>query len=178
MSRICAGGAGGRCPWSGQRRFWPELVFGSTKAIVVVAVELRGQGSGRLRLGVVPDLSNGSLCGFVEEPVDYGSTVHTDAWQGHRRLGVLGYDHQPSSQRQAAPGEWLLPRAHRAISNLEAWLHGTHRDVSRKHLQVYLDEFVFRHTRRRTPMAAFQTLHGLGADRPPTTYREITAYAA
>ena len=31
---------------------------------------------------------------------------------------------------------------HRSISNLKAWLHGTHRDVSREHLQVYLDEFV------------------------------------
>lgn len=113
----------------------------SSKAIVVAAVELRGQGSGR-------------------------------------RLGRLGYDHRPSSQRQAALGEWLLPRAHRSISNLKAWLHGTHRDVSREHLQVYLDEFVFRHNRRRTPMAAFQTLLGLGADRPPTTYREITAHSA
>jgi transposase-like protein/ribosomal protein L37AE/L43A len=150
----------------------------SSKAIVVLAVELRGQGSGRLRLRVVPDLSNTHLCGFVEEAVEPGAVVHTDAWQGYRRLGRLGYDHRPSSQRQAAPGEWLLPRAHRSISNLKAWLHGTHRDVSREHLQVYLDEFVFRHNRRRTPMAAFQTLLGLGADRPPTTYREITTHAA
>jgi hypothetical protein len=151
---------------------------GSTKAIVVDAVELRGQGSGRLELGVVPDLSNQSLCGFVEEAVDPGGVVHTDAWQGYRRLNRLGYDHRPASQRQAEPGEWLLPRAHRSISNLKAWLHGTHRDVSREHLQVYLDEFVFRHNRRRTPMAAFQTLLGLGANRPPTTYSQITAHAA
>jgi hypothetical protein len=110
--------------------------------------------------------------------VEAGAVVHTDAWQGYRRLGVLGYDHRPSSRPQAAPGEWLLPRAHRSISNLKAWLHGTHRDVSREHLQVYLDEFVFWHNRRRTPMAGFQTLLGLGTSRPPTTYREITAHAA
>jgi hypothetical protein len=95
--------------------------------------------------------------------------VPTDAWQGYRRLARLGYDHRSASRRQAEPGESLLPRAHRAISNLKALLHGTHRDVSRGHLQVYLDEFVFRHNRRRTPMAAFQTLLGLGANRPPTT---------
>ncbi len=144
---------------------------------MVVAVELRGQGSGRLRLGVVPDLSNESLCGFVEKAVDRGATIHTDAWQGYRRLSRLGYDHRPASQRQAEPGESLLPRAHRSISNLKAWLHGTHRDVSREHLQVYLDEFVFRHNRRRTPMAAFQTLLGLGANRTPATYAQITARA-
>jgi hypothetical protein len=30
--------------------------------------------------------------------------------------------------------------------------------VSKPQLQVYLDEFVFRHNRRKTPTAAFQTL--------------------
>jgi len=48
-----------------------------------------------------------------------------------------------------------------AISNLKAWMHGTHRGVGEEHLAVYLDEYVFRHNRRATPMAAFQTLLGL-----------------
>ena len=68
----------------------------------------------------------------------------------------------------------ILPRAHRALANLKTWLQGTHRAASAKHLQVYLDEFVFRHNRRRTPMAAFRTLLGLGAMHEPTTYAEIT----
>jgi hypothetical protein len=47
----------------------------------------------------------------------------------------------------------MPPRAHRAVSNLKAWLHGTHRWTSPGHLPAYLDEYVFRHTRRgsRTP---------------------------
>ena len=85
-----------------------------------------------------------------------------------------GYDHRPEKQLHAGPGEWLLPRAHRTLSNLKTWLQGTHRGVSEDHLQAYLDEFVFRHNRRRTPMAAFQTLLGLGAAQGPTTYRQIT----
>ena len=145
----------------------------STKAIVAAAIELRGTGSGRLRLAVVPDLSAASLCGFVTTVVDDGATVHTDGWQGYRWLSHIGYDHRRASQRQTPAGEWLLPRVHRSISNLKAWLHGTHRGVSREHLQVYLDEFVFRHNRRGTPLAGFQTLLGLGALHDPTTYREI-----
>ena len=43
--------------------------------------------------------------------------------------------------------------------------------MSADHLPVYLDEFTFRFNRRRTPMAAFQTLLGLQAQQPPTTYR-------
>ena len=88
-------------------------------------------------------------------------------------LGALGYDHRRRSQ-MGQPGAQLLPRAHRAVSNLKAWMHGTHRGVGDPHLQVYLDEFVFRHNRRRTPMAAFQTLLGLGTAHPPTTYAEMT----
>ena len=66
-----------------------------------------------------------------------------------------------------------MPHAHRAISNVKAWLLGTHRGVGADHLQVYLDEFVFRWNRRRSPMAGFQTLLGLGTGREPSTYLEI-----
>jgi len=72
----------------------------------------------------------------------------------------------------------VLPKAHRAISNLKAWMHGTHRGVSDQHLQSYLDEFVFRHNRRGTPMAAFQTLLGLSAQHEPITYRDFIDRAA
>jgi ISXO2-like transposase domain/Transposase zinc-ribbon domain len=150
----------------------------SGMSLVVIAIEVRGEGSGRLRLSTVPDASAASLCGFVADVVEPGAVVHTDGWPSYRPLALLGYEHNARSQRTAPAGEWLLPHAHRAISNFRAWMHGTHRAVSNDHLQVYLDEFVFRHNRRGTPMAAFQTLLGLGAQRQPTTYRQITELAA
>jgi ISXO2-like transposase domain len=48
----------------------------SSKAIVAAAVELRGTGSGRLRVGVVSDLSADSLCGFVTAVVDASGRAH------------------------------------------------------------------------------------------------------
>jgi len=144
-----------------------------TKALCGVAIEVRGQGSGRLRLVVLPDASGRSLGAFVEATSARAAIVHTDGWSGYNGLSKLGYDHRRRSQR-AEPGEHLLPRAHRAVSNLKAWMHGTHRGVGDSHLPVYLDEYVFRHNRRRTPMAAFQTLLGLGARHEPTTYDQIT----
>ena len=71
----------------------------------------------------------------------------------------------------------VVPLADRAIGNLQQWLIGTYHGVSRDQLQVYLDEFVFRHNRRRLPMAAFQTLLGLGAGRKSTAYKEIRGAA-
>jgi hypothetical protein len=67
----------------------------------------------------------------------------------------------------------VVPLADRAIGNLQQWLVGTYHGVSRDQLQVYLDEFVFRHNRRRLPMAAFQTLLGLGTLHQPTPYEQI-----
>lgn len=149
------------------------------KAVVAVGVEVRGAGSGRVRMAVIEDASAATLTGFVRDNVAVGATVHTDAWQGYRPLRKRGYDHQPRSQRAAraagADPDEILPRVHRVISNLKSWLQGTHRGVSGEHLQVYLDEFTFRFNRRRTPMAAFQTLLGLESQQQPSTYKQIVA---
>ena len=145
------------------------------KRLVGVAVEVRGAGSGRLRLAVLADASKRSLGPWVAENVESGAIVHTDGWGGYADLNARGFDHRPTSQRwRSEERRLILPRAHRTLSNLKTWLQGTHRSASEKHLQVYLDEFVFRHNRRRTPVAAFQTLLGLGAAHEPSTYAEIT----
>lgn len=167
------GFVGGRNP---ERRSGRDRIG---KQLVAVMVEVRGGGSGRLRLAALPDASGASLGQFVAANAAAGSVVHTDGWLGYAPLGGLGYDHRPVAQRWRHDDRRLvLPRAHRALSNLKTWLHGTHRAASPKHLPVYLDEFVFRHNRRRTPMAAFQTLLGLGALHAPTTYHQITRESA
>jgi transposase-like protein len=149
-----------------------------TKTLVAIAIEVRGRGSGRLRLQVLPDASGESLSALVKSTTAPGSIVHTDGWQAYNAIRDLGYVHQPRVQRTAPPGEHLLPRVHRAVSNLKAWLHGTHRFASPEHLPAYLDEFVFRHNRRGNPHAAFQTLLGLSTHHQPSTYREIIDHAA
>ena len=144
----------------------------STKSIVVGAVEVRGRGSGRIRLAVVENLSAASLVPFVEGAVEPGSILLTDGWQGYAPLRKA-YDHQPTTQGDPKNAAQLFPRVHRVFSNLKTWLAGTHHGVSRKHLPHYVNEFVFRFNRRRTPMAAFQSLLGLTAQHTPTTYKML-----
>jgi transposase-like protein len=145
-----------------------------SKTLVGVAIEVRGKGSGRLRLAPLADASKPTLTAFVKATTTPGAIVHTDGWKGYLGLPEAGYRHHRRSQLAGLGEEPFLPRAHRAVSNLKAWMFGTHRGVSKEHLATYLDEFVFRHNRRRTPMAAFQTLLGLGALHEPQTYDEIT----
>jgi transposase-like protein len=146
----------------------------SSKSIVVGAVEVRGRGSGRIRLAVVEDLSAASLGRFVEASVQPGSTLLTDGWQGYAPLRKI-YDHRSSTVGHPKQAAQLFPRVHRTFSNLKTWLKGTHHGVSPKHLPHYVDEFVFRFNRRRTPMAAFQSLLGLATQHAPTTYKMLYA---
>lgn len=146
-----------------------------TKTPVVVAVEVRGRASGRIRLSALSDVSAKSLLPFVQVAVEVGSTVDTDGWRGYERLEDAGYGHRVRLMKGAKDPSKVLRHAHRAISNLKAWLLGTHHGVSPKHLQPYLDEFAFRFNRRRTPMAAFQTLLGIGSRVETVTYNMLCA---
>ena len=92
-------------------------------------------------------------------------------FEGIPKAGVRHIPHlQPlrTDLRKGVPS--VVPLADRAIGNVaDRYLPW----VSNPQLHIYLDEFVFRHNRRRSPMAAFQTLLGLGAGQPPTPYRRI-----
>jgi hypothetical protein len=48
----------------------------------------------------------------------------------------------------------VLPWVHRIFSNLKVWDLGVYHGLRRRHLQSYLDEFVFRFNRGRTRHAA------------------------
>lgn len=146
-----------------------------TKTPVAVAVEVRGRASGRIRLRALRDMSGESLVPFVRAAVEPGSTVYTDGWSGYKGLKKAGYKHRARPMKGAKNPSKLLRHAHRAVSNLKAWLLGTHHGVSPKHLQPYLDEFAFRFNRRRTPMAAFQTLLGIGSRVATVTYKMLCA---
>jgi transposase-like protein len=118
----------------------------------VVAAQEEGKGIARIRMRRVPDASAASLIPFVEESVEPGSIVHTDAWLGYDPLESKGYRHQITFLRgQTKSASDLLPRVHRVISLLKRWLMGTHQGaVSEEHLDYYLDEFSFRFNRRRS----------------------------
>ena len=150
---------------------------GRRAALVLVAVEKRVHRSGRVRLAVIPDFKATTVIAFLKQHVLPGAMVYTDGLKTFAGLTEAGYKHvartQPTRTALRAGAKSVVPLADRAIGNLQQWLIGTYHGVSRARLQVYLDEFAFRHNRRRHPMAAFQTLLGLGTARAPTPYDRI-----
>jgi transposase-like protein len=122
------------------------------KALVVIAAEVRGRATGRVRMARVKDASGESLLPFVQRAVVEGSVIRTDGWLGYRNLGDLGYDHQPKSiAASGEPGHVVMPRVHLVASLLDRWWLGTHQGaILARHLDYYLDEFTFRFNRRRS----------------------------
>src|ERR1039457_667620 len=80
---------------------------------------------------------------------------------------------QPLRSELRKGAKSAVPLADRAIGNLQQWLIGTYHGVSKAQPQVYLNEFVFRRNRRKTPAAACQTFLGLGTSRRSTEYEQI-----
>jgi transposase-like protein len=128
-------------------------------------------------MAVIPDFKKTTLDTFIKEHVARGTTIYTDRLKTFTGWQEAGFRHiarpQPLRSDLRKGAKSVVPLADRAIANLPQWLIGTYHGVSREQLQVYLDEFVFRHNRRKQPTAAFQTLLGLGTVHSPIPYDRI-----
>lgn len=130
--------------------------------------------AGRLRLQVVAGRRREELEPFVLTSVAAGSHVRTDGWSGYDNLTKLGYRHDPIViQRDQMKTEAHLPMIHIVFGNLTTWLLGTHHGVSPKHLQMYLNEFVFRFNRRFWPMVAFDSVLKIAVRVDAQTYEDL-----
>jgi transposase-like protein len=118
------------------------------KALVVIGVELLTKGLGRTRMKVIDAATSENLISFAKENIKPGSTVITDGWAAYSRLSSEGYVHEIG---KTTPGQETLSHVHLVISLLKRWLLGTLQGAANKrHLEFYLDEYVFRFNRRKS----------------------------
>ena len=94
----------------------------------------------------------------------------SDGWSGYRHLKDVKHDPRVIGE---TPAHLVLPWVHRVFANAKRWALGVYHGLRRQHLQAYLDEFVFRVNRRRTPAAAFERLLGLAVTLQPAPYRML-----
>lgn len=101
----------------------------------------------------VKDVKGNTLKSIIYGKVEKGSTVHSDEWFAYKGLS-RDYDHnvvyhgkgiygtEDGSNTNSIEGAWAILK--RMISGVHYW-------VSKKHLQKYIDEFVFRYNNRKSP---------------------------
>ena len=145
-----------------------SLVVGGVEVIVYQDSKgKRRERAGRLRLALIIDASEKSLGKFLTENVEPGSKIRTDGWIGYSETALSDYIHHVRVIGSPERAHKLFPHIHRIFGNLKTWINGTHHGVEPKYLQSYLEEFTFRFNRRKTPMAAFQTLLGISMQKKP-----------
>ena len=141
------------------------------KMVIVGAVELlEGNRLGRIRLSRAGDYQGDTLKGFVRANAVRGAQIWTD---GNSSYGGLdGYGHIPRVIGSMA-AHVLMPWVHRIFSNLKRWALGVYHGLRKKHVQRYLDEFVFRWNRRHSYSTAFDRLLGLTTAMGHMSYRDL-----
>jgi transposase-like protein len=149
------------------------------KALVAGAVEVvqgkDGPYAGRIRLELIATADYVSLSDFLVKNVARGTTVRTDGLAAYNGINHDGFLHRPVVLGEPEMAHKVFPHIHRAFGNLKAWLLGPHHGVTKKHIQAYLDEYVFRFNRRFDSMHSFNTLLGLAADAKAPTYEALYA---
>lgn len=149
------------------------------KALVVGAVEVvqgkKGPYAGRIRLKRIEAASYENLSDFIVANIERGTTLKTDGWAGYEGIDHEGYEHRVLVEGKPEMAHLLFPHIHRIFGNVKAWIIGTHHGVSPKHIQAYLNEYVFRFNRRFKPWEAFNTVLGLASDSESPTYEELYA---
>jgi len=151
------------------------------KSIVAGAVEQRRHSAGRARLSVLEGVRfEEDLGPFVGGVVDAcRTTARTDGFGAYLGLEAIGIRHDRKVQGpDRAHSTKILPWSHTIFGNLKTWLRGTFHGVSRKHLQRYLDEFVYRFDRRWREGELFGFVLNRAAHGDPLPYQRLLADAA
>lgn len=117
------------------------------KTIVFGMVE-RG---GDIITRVVPDVKRKTLIPLIEEHVEQGSAINTDEMQSYVILNKKGYKHESvhHHEREYVRGEVHTNTIEGFWSHFKNSVRGTHKSISRQHMQNYLHEFEFRFNLRR-----------------------------
>ena len=142
------------------------------KILVACAAEVKERALCRIRLQKIEDFSKASLQSFIGKTVAPGILVKTDGWSGY--AGLEEQVHEPQTLG-SLPAHIVMPWVHRVFSNLKRWALGVYHGLRKKHVQTYLDEFVFRFNRRKNRSAGFVTLLRNAVQLQASTYKMLIA---
>lgn len=128
---------------------------------------------GKLNANVVKNVNSETLTTEIIRSVKHTASLYTDEWLGYKGVSKI-YNHSIVKHNQ---GEYVNGRVHTNTiegfwSLLKRGIVGIYHFTSKKHLQRYVDEFVFRYnTRKRSESGRFNLL--LSNTETRTTYKGL-----
>ena len=136
--------------------------------------------AGDVRIAVLPAATGAELGAFLKANIAAHSHLLSDGFAGYRSHDAALDEHlrhTPVIQDDSANAAAFFPIIHTLFSNLKAWLLGTHRGVSAKHLPRYLREWSYRFNRRNLPDGLDGYLIRRAVECATITYDQLAAGA-
>lgn len=116
--------------------------------------------NGKLIARIVPDVQAPTLTKEIRKNVKETANIYTDEWLGYNEIHKY-YNHSivKHSEKEFVNGSDYTDNIECFWGILKRGILGIYHFTSKKHLQIYLDEFVFRYnTRYMTEQNKFKTL--------------------
>jgi len=164
-------------------------ISGKTRQVpVIIAVELRQREirdpvtkkikqralAGRIRLQKLPNKKAAVVNHFVQNCIVPGASIVSDDGAEFSGLNKLGFKHRAVAMcGDKIKMDSTLPMISVVTANLKTWIDGTFHGVIRKHLEAYLNEFMFRFNRRFYRAISFRSLLEIGTLTPGITYKDV-----
>ena len=128
---------------------------------------------GKLNANVVKNASSATLTKEIVANIKESASLYTDEWIGYKGVSRI-YHHSVVKHNK---GQYVNGRVHTNTiegfwSLLKRGVFGIYHFTSKKHLQLYVDEFVFRYNARtKTEASRFNLLLANSNNR--LTYKEL-----
>lgn len=140
----------------------------------IVGIVQRG---GAMKAKVVDNVKMRTLESIIIEHVKIGTQLHTDEFLSYSKIGKL----YPHSSVSHGKGQYVNGDSH--SNNAESFwalfkrgYYGTYHNMSKKHLQKYVDEFVYRFNNRTTELSdMFADVVTNVATGDKLSYKKLTA---
>lgn len=128
----------------------------SEKSLVLAAVERKGN----LKAKIVKDGSSQSHRTFILDSVRKSTTLMTDTASSYLFGATDGYKREAvnHSKKEYVRGKVYTNTVESFWSHVKNSLRGTHKVISKKYLQTYLDGFVFHYNFRSNDRTRFSVL--------------------
>lgn len=128
---------------------------GAKKKTAVVGMVQR---KGTVKAKAVPNVKSSTVMPLIKNNVRIGAKIMTDEFNIYNKVGQNGYSHATIAHKDY---KYVINEVHTNTiegfwSQVKRSISGTHHSVSPKHLQKYLDEFVFRYNARNALESIFQ----------------------
>lgn len=135
--------------------------------------------SGQVRARVIADVKVHNLKAACNELIDKSSRLITDELPGYRNIGKEYASHETvkHSALEYVRGDVTTNTIEAFWSIFKRGINGIYHNVSRKHLQRYVDEFQFRHNTRKMEDGERTIAAIRGAEGKKLYYREPIAKA-